>query len=403
MPDAVALLWYGAAATGAAESVRKALVNRGVGYTVSRHFLTAGIACMALSLAAGDPLTLDWADHLTGLHNVAIVVHNLLAMLAMVFTAGFLHTLGQLRLPMPAVVTVFLTCAAAMVTLYAQAGAHTSWFGSPRNPALPSQLYSAIYLGYMVGWLALLLLGLTVVAVGEVAGVRGGVALAQLGVAVSLVGLSWRLGVVIRLLADSEHLPRGTHFAVFTDAVGLALFVLGSLFAAATRTLFDMRDRRRRQRQEAAIERLWRRVRVLLAYRRRPPLRLREQVVEIEDALLIVDQLIDSATGRAIRDDLRDLALLYGVDTGHLATAAEIEIAIATIVAQLSHRPATPTPGCTDDADDAEAWWPETERLPVDDGARLVWLAAVGQALGERRVQRLAKRLGPRLTSDSPA
>ncbi|WIV60625.1 hypothetical protein [Amycolatopsis nalaikhensis] len=396
MPDAVALLWYGAAAAGVTESARKALVNRGFGYTLSRHFLTAGIACMALSLAAGDPMTLDWADQLTGLHNVAIVVHNALAMLAMVFTAGFLHTLGQLRLPMPAVTAIFLTCAAAMVTLYVLAGAHTSFFGAPQNPTWPSQLYSTIYLTYMVGWLAALLLGLTVVAVGEVAGVNGGVTLAQLGVAVSLVGLSWRLGVVLRLLFDPHHPPRGTHFAVFTDGVGLVLFIAGSVFAAATRRMFDRRDQRRTQRQEAAIEQLWRRVRILLVQRRRPPLTSIQQMVEIEDALLIVDQLIDSSTRSAIRNGLWDLVLLYEMDIEPIATAVEIEIAIAVIVARLSQPTAVPAEGNTDDADDTEAWWPETERLPVDDDKRARWLAATGAALSDRRVRRLAKKLGPK-------
>ncbi|SEF36876.1 hypothetical protein SAMN05421837_111297 [Amycolatopsis pretoriensis] len=395
MADAVSLLWYGAAAAGVTESARKALVNRGFGYTLSRHFLTAGIACMAMSLAAGDPMTLDWADQLTGLHNVAIVVHNLLAMLAMVFTAAFLHTLGQLRLPMPGVVTIFVACAAAMVTLYVLAGAHTSFFGSPQNPTLPSQLYSAIYLTYMVGWLAALLLGLTVVAMGEVAGVRGGVILAQLGVAVSLVGLSWRLGVVLHLLFDPHHPPRGTHFAVFTDGVGLVLFIAGSVFAAATRRIFDRRDQRRTQRQEAAIERLWRRVRILLVHRRRPPLTSIQQMVEIEDALLIVDQLIDSSTRSAIRNDLWDLVLLYEMDIEPMATAVEIEIAIAVIVARLSRPTAVHAEGNTDDAD-TEAWWPETERLPVDDDQRARWLAATGTALSDRRVRRLAKKLGPK-------
>ena len=92
MPDAVSLLWLGAAAAGVVEAARKTLVNRGSGYALSRHFLTAGIACMALSLAAGAPVTLDWVDRLTGLHNAAVVAQNVLAMLAMVFTAGFLHT-----------------------------------------------------------------------------------------------------------------------------------------------------------------------------------------------------------------------------------------------------------------------------------------------------------------------
>jgi hypothetical protein len=394
MPDAVSLLWYGAAAAGVTESARKALVNRGFGYTLSRHFLTAGIACMALSLAAGDPMTLDWADQLTGLHNVAIVVHHVLAMVAMVFTAAFLHTLGQLRLPMPAVATIFGVCAAAMVTLYVLAGAHTSFFGSHRNPTWPSQLYTAIYLTYMVGWLAALLLGLTVVAMGEVAGVRGGVTLAQLGVAVSLVGLSWRLGVVLRLLLDPHHPPRGTHFAVFTDGVGLVLFVAGSVFAAVTRRAFDRRDRGRTQRQEAAIERLWRRTRILLVHRRQPPLTPIQQMVEIEDALLIVDQLIGSATRSAIRHNLRDLELLYEIDIEPIATAVEIEIAVAAIVARLSQPPAGRTQADAE-ADDVDAWWPETERLPVDDDKRARWLAATGAALSERRVRRLAKKLGP--------
>jgi hypothetical protein len=395
MPDAVSLLWFGAAATGVVEAARKALVNRGSGYALSRHFLTAGIACMALSLAAGDPMTLDWADHVTGLHNAAVVVHNVLAMLAMVFTAGFLHTLGQLRLPMSAVVTIFVVCAAAMVILYALAGAHTSFFGSPRNPTWPSQLYSAIYLSYVVGWLALLLLGLTVVARGEVAGVRGGVALAQLGVAVSLVGLSWRLGVVLRLLVEPHHPPRGTHFAVFTDAAGLVLFVAGSLFAAATRRLFDWLDRRRTTRREAALEQLWKRLRVLLAHRQRPPLTLTQKLVEIEDALLVVEQLIDDDTRRAIRDHLRDLALyVYVADP--TATAVEIEIAISAVVAQLSQPATEHLPGENGrDSDDAEsaAWWPETERLHVDDVARTRWLAAIGETLTHRRVWRLAARL----------
>lgn len=395
MPDAVSVLWFGAAAAGVLEAARKALVNRGAGYALSRHFLTAGIACMALSLAAGDPMTLDWADHLTGLHNAAIVVHNVLAMLAMVFTAGFLHTLGQLRLPMPAVVTMFGVCAAAMVTLYVLAGAHTSFFASPRNPTWPSQLYSAIYLAYMVGWLALLLLGLTVVARGEVAGVRGGVALAQLGVAVSLVGLSWRLGVVLRLLAEPHHPPRGAHFAVFTDVAGLVLFVAGSLFAAATRRLFDWLDRRRAQRRDAAIERLWKRLRVLLAHRRRTPLTLTQKLVEIEDALLIVEQLIDDQTRRAIRDHLRDLALyVYVADP--TAIAVEIEIAISTVIARLSHPSAEDLHGENDHDsgnEESEAWWPETERLHVDDLARTRWLAVVGETLTHRRVQRLAAEM----------
>ncbi|WIY05537.1 hypothetical protein QRX60_17420 [Amycolatopsis mongoliensis] len=397
MADAVIVLWYGAAAAGVTESVRKVLVNRGVGYTLSRHLLTAGIACMALSMAAGDPMTLDWADALTGLHNVAIVVHHVLGMLAMVCVAAFLHTLGQLRLPMPGVVTIFMACAAAMVTLYVLAGAHTSFFASPRNPSLPSQLYSAIYLGYMVGWLALLLLGLTVVAAGEVAGVRGGVALAQLGVAVSLVGLCWRFGGAIRLLFDPHHPPRGSHFGVFTDAAGLLLFILGSAFAAATRRMFDRRDRRRTEREDGAIERLWRRTRILLASRRRSPLTQPQQVVEIEDALLIVDQTIDDAIRRAIRQDLQDLALVYGVNIEPMATAVEIEIAITALVAHLS-RPSCEhiSDNSTDDVEDTEVWWPETERLRVDDGTRRVWLAAVGEALSERRVQRLATKLGPR-------
>ncbi|MET8848633.1 hypothetical protein [Amycolatopsis sp. NPDC004625] len=395
MPDAVTVLWYGAAAAGVAESARKVLVNRGVGYTLSRHLLTAGIASMALSMAAGNPMTLDWADHLTGLHNVAIVVHHLLAMLAMVFSAAFLHTLGQLRLPMPGVVTIFLTCATAMVTLYVLAGAHTPWFASPKNPAPPSQLYSAIYLGYVIGWLALLLLGLTVVARGEVTAVRGGVALAQLGIAVSLVGLCWRFGGALRLLADPDHLPRGSHFGVFTDAAGLLLFVLGSLFAAATRSVFDRRDRRRSARQDAAIERLWRQARILLASRRRPPLSQAQQRVEIEDGLLILDQMIDPATRCAIRHDLRDLTIIYGVDIEPMATAVEIEIAIAALVAHLSHPSGKRTRDGTGDAEDGEAWWPETERLRVDDGTRLTYLAAVGEALSDRRVQRLAKKMGP--------
>lgn len=397
MADAVTVLWYGAAAAGVTESVRKVLVNRGVGYTLSRHLLTAGIACMALSMAAGDPMTLDWADALTGLHNVAIVVHHVLGMLAMVCVAAFLHTLGQLRLPMPGVVTIFVVCAAAMVTLYVLAGAHTSFFASPRNPSLPSQLYSAIYLGYMVGWLALLVLGLTVVAAGEVAGVRGGVALAQLGVAVSLVGLCWRFGGAIRLLFDPHHPPRGSHFGVFTDAAGLLLFILGSAFAAATRRMFDRRDRRRAAREDAAIERLWGRTRILLASRRRSPLTQPQQVVEIEDALLIVDQMIDDAIRRAIRQDLQDLALVYGLNIQPMATAVEIEIAITTLVAHLSRPPSEHiSDTSTDDVEDPEVWWPETERLRVDDGTRRVWLAAVGEALSERRVQRLATKLRPR-------
>ncbi|MBE1493166.1 hypothetical protein H4696_000266 [Amycolatopsis lexingtonensis] len=396
MADAVTVLWYGAAAAGVAESARKMLVNRGVGYTLSRHLLTAGTSCMALSMAAGDPMTLDWADALTGLHNVAIVVHHVLGMLAMVFVAAFLHTLGRLRLPIPGVVSIFVVCAAAMVTLYVLAGAHTSFFASPRNPALPSQLYSAIYLGYMVGWLALLLLGLTVVAAGEVAGVRGGVALAQLGIAVSLVGLCWRFGGAIRLLATPDHLPRGSHFGVFTDAAGLLLFILGSLFAAATRSVFDRRDRRRTARQDAAIERLWRRTRILLASRRRPPLTQPQKLVEIEDALLVVDQLIDSATRRAIRRDLQDLAPVCGMDIEPMATAVEIEVAIATLVAHLSHPSRRHLrEGSTDDAEDAEVWWPETERLHVDDGARLVWLAAAGDSLSDCWVQRLATKVRP--------
>ncbi len=396
MPDAVSVLWYGAAAAGVAEAARKTLVNRGSGYALSRHFLTAGIACMALSLAAGDPMTLDWADHLTDLHNAAIVAHHVLAMAAMVFTAGFLHTLGQLRLPMPAVITMFVVCAAAMVTLYALAGAHTSFFGSPRNPTWPSQLYSAIYLGYMVGWLALLLLGLTVVARGEVAGVRGGVALAQLGVAVSLVGLSWRLGVVLRLLADPHHPPRGTHFAVFTDGAGLVLFAAGSLFAAATRRLFDLLEERRAKRRDAAIERLWKRLRVLLAYRSRPPLTLTQKLVEIEDALLIVEQLVDDQARRAIRDELRTLALYVYVPAA-TATAVEIEIAIAALVTHLSHPPAEHLPDDNDDDDsgdtESQAWWPETKRVHVDDAARTQWLADIGDTLTHRRVRRLAARM----------
>ncbi|WP_284740235.1 hypothetical protein [Amycolatopsis sp. RTGN1] len=391
MADAVSLLWYGAAATGVVEAVRKALVNRGVGYALSRHFLTAGIACMALSLAFGDPMTLGWADHLTGLHNAGIVVHNVLAMLAMVCTAGFLHTLGRLRLPMPAVVTIFAVCAAVMVTVYVLAGAHTSFFGSPRNPALPSQLYSAVYLAYMVGWLVLLLVGVMAVAQGEPAAVRGGVALAQLGVAVSLAGLCWRFGVVLRLLLDPHHPPRGTHFAVFTDAAGLALFVAGSLFAAATRRLFDWLDRRRSKRREAAIEQLWTRVRVLLACRQRPPLTLAQQLVEIEDALLIVDQLIDDETRRTIFRDLRSRALFKDL-TEPRATAVEIEIAISVVVAHLSQPSAQYVPD--EEVEDAgtEAWWPETERVQLDDPARITWLAAVGQVLTSRRVQRLAAR-----------
>ncbi|MEA5366238.1 hypothetical protein VA596_42380 [Amycolatopsis sp., V23-08] len=394
MADAVTVLWYGAAVAGVAESGRKMLVNRGVGYTSSRHFLTAGIACMALSMAAGDPMTLDWADNVTGLHNVAIVAHNVLGMLAMVFVAAFLHTLGQLRLPMPGVLTIFVVCAAAMATLYVLAGAHTSFFASPRNPSLSSQLYSAIYLGYMVGWLALLLLGLTVVARGEVAGVRGGVALAQLGIAVSLVGLCWRFGGALRLLADPHHLPRGSHFGVFTDAAGLLLFILGSAFAAATRRVFDRRDRRRKQREDAAIEHLWGRTRILLASRRRPPLTQPQQLVEIEDALLIVNQMIDDAIRRAIRQDLQ---FVYGLNIESMAAAVEIEIATATLVAHLS-RPSGEhiSDDTTDDAEEAEVWWPETERLRVDDGTRRVWLAAVGEALSERRVQRLATKIGPR-------
>ncbi len=388
MPDTVSALWLGAATAGLVEAVRKALVNRGSGYALSRHFLTAGIACMALSLAAGAPVTLDWADRLTGLHNAAVVAQNLLAMLAMVFTAAFLHTLGQLRLPMPAVVAIFAGCATAMVTLYVLAGAHTSFFASPRNPTWPSQLYSAIYLSYLVGWLALLLLGLTVVARGEVAGVRGGVALAQLGVAVSLVGLSWRLGVVLRLLVDPHHPPRGTHFGMFTDGAGLVLFVAGSLFAAATRRLFDWLDRRR----DAAIERLWKHLRVLLAHRRPPPLTLTQKLVEIEDALLIVEQLVDDRIRRGIRDELQTLTPYVYVPPG-AATAVDIEIAIAAVVAHLSHPSAERLPGENRDEGDggeSRAWWPETERLHVDDVARTRWLAEVGDALTHRRVQRMA-------------
>jgi hypothetical protein len=338
---------------------------------------------------------LDWADQVTGLHNAAVVVQNVLAMLAMVCTAGFLHTLGRLRLPMPAVVTIFVVCAATMVTLYVLAGAHTSFFASTRNPTWPSQLYSAIYLSYMVGWLALLLLGLTVVARGEMAGVRGGVALAQLGVAVALVGLSWRLGVVLRLLVEPHHPPRGTHFAVFADAAGLVLFVAGSLFAAATRRLFDWLDRRRTTRRDVAIERLWTRLRVLLAHRSRPPLTLTQKLVEIEDALLIVDQLIDDETRCAIRDHLRDLARYVSV-AAPTATAVEIEIAIATVVAHLSHPSAEHLPdGNDDDGDEAESatWWPETERLHVDDVGRTKWLAELGDMLTHRRVQRMAARM----------
>ncbi|MGW5745048.1 hypothetical protein [Amycolatopsis sp. NPDC003861] len=392
MPDAVSLLWLGAAAAGVIEAVRKAVVNRGSGYALSRHFLTAGIACMALSLAAGAPVTLDWVDELTGLHNTAVVAQNVLAMLAMVFTAGFLHTLGQLRLPMPAVITIFVVCAAAMITLYTLAGARTSFFASPRNPTWPSQLYSAIYLGYLVGWLAMLLLGLTVVARGEVAGVRGGVAFAQLGVAVSLVGLSWRLGVALRLLVDPHHPPRGTHFGVFTDGAGLMFFVAGSLFAAATRRLFDWLDRRRTQRRDAAIERLWKRVRVLLAHRRPPPLSFIQKLVEIEDALLIVEQLVDERIRRAIRNELQTLALYVYVPAG-TATAVDIEIALATIVAHLSRPSAGHLPGSGRDDADSPAWWLETERLHVDDAARIRWLADVGDALTHRRVQRMATRI----------
>jgi hypothetical protein len=392
MADAVSLLWYGAAATGVVEAVRKALVNRGVGYALSRHFLTAGIACMALSLAFGDPMTLDWADHLTSLRNAGIVVHNVLAMLAMVCAAGFLHTLGRLRLPMPGVVTIFAVCAAAMVTVYVLTGAHTPFFGSPRNPTLPSQLYSAIYLAYMVGWLVLLLVGLMAVAHGEPAAVRGGVALAQLGIAVALAGLCSRFGVVFRLLLDPHHPPLGTHFAVFTDAAGLALFVAGSLFAAATRRLFDWLDRRRSKTREAAIEHLWTRVRVLLACRQRPPLTQAQQLVEIEDALLIADQLIEGETRRAIRRGIRNRALL-GSLVEPRATAAEIEIAISVLVTRLSQPAAEHAPDKKREVAGTEAWWPETERVQLDDTARTTWLAAVGQALTSRRVQRLAAKV----------
>ena len=94
-----------------------------------------------------------------------------------------------------------------------------------------------------------------------------------------------------------------------------------------------------------------------------------------------------------IRDELHTLALYVYVPPG-TATAVDIEIAIAAVVAHLSHPSAEHLPG--EDGDDAEAraWWPETERLHVDDVARTRWLAEVGDALTHRRVQRMAARIG---------
>src|SRR5204863_421710 len=74
MPDAISTLWYCSAVAGLTESARKTVVSLRVGHELSRDYLAAGLALVALSVAAGAPSTRLWAEHVIGTGNVAFVV-----------------------------------------------------------------------------------------------------------------------------------------------------------------------------------------------------------------------------------------------------------------------------------------------------------------------------------------
>ncbi|WP_410659451.1 hypothetical protein [Amycolatopsis sp. lyj-112] len=323
MPDAISLLWYAASVLGLAEATRKIVVNRRLGHERSRDYLALGLAFIALSMGAGAPFTMEWADRLTGIRNVAFVVHSILAMAAMVCVAGFLRALERLRVRVRVATAVFLLCAAALVVLYLAAGTMDPDFGASRNPAPASLAYTLIYLAYMSTWLILCICGLWSIGRAEERVVRIGVLLAATGIVISLTGLLWKAVVATSTLMAAEQRLGGTGFGVIADAIGLVLFAGGSVFAAAVRHVQDRREHARAVRRDEAVDMLWRLLAPVLADRfptaGSPQPGLREKIVAIFDARMLLRALARPG----LEVDVADLARRFGHGEHHVALLAD--------------------------------------------------------------------------------
>ncbi|WP_158889005.1 MAB_1171c family putative transporter [Amycolatopsis anabasis] len=318
---------YAAAVGSIVESVRKSIVNRAVAHEISRDYVAVGLAVISLSLVAGAPATMSWCDEVTGMFNLAFLLHGVAAMAAMVCVAGFLRSVERLHVRVRTAAGLFAVCTVALVVLYLARGTTDPDFGASSDHHAASIAYNLIYLVYMCAWLVLFIRGSWFSTRREERVVQFGVFLAAVGMAFGLLGLGWKIALTVHGILDPGHILRDTRISLISQAIGVVLFAAGSVFAAAVRRLHDRRDRRR----NAAVTKLWcmlepvRNESAILSDDECPD--LRRQVVEIFDGILVLRRYIPSEVGDVAAEFAQALKLDHG-STKLLLGAAELRVAL---------------------------------------------------------------------------
>jgi hypothetical protein len=312
------------------ESVRKTVVNRRLDHEISRDYLAVGLALVAVSFAAGARPTADWLDRLSGVPNLAFLVHGLSAMAAMVCVAGFVRSLHRSPVRVRTAATLFMVCALVQVGLFLAGGVTDPDFGSTAGNGAASRIYTLIYLTYMVSWIAMFIGSAFGAAQQETGEVKAGVLLAVAGMSIAVVGLAGRLLLTVTGLVFPSLARFWAGIAVVAEAGGVVIFAAGSAFAAATRTLRDRHDRARRVRQHASIEELWRRLEMvradIVSFGDGEYPDLHQQLVEVLDARLILRPYVSPPLRALIVESAHE----HAADSGTadlIAEAAEVRIA----------------------------------------------------------------------------
>ncbi|WP_158892578.1 MAB_1171c family putative transporter [Amycolatopsis anabasis] len=310
MADPASVVIYLAAAVAVAESVRKAVTNRGLRAELARSYVAAGLGAFGLALAAGAPATMRLSDGLFGVLNIAFLLNGLLAMLAMLCVAGFLRSMSAVKLRLRGAAAVLAVAAAAMVTLYLVDGTTRPEFGSSADHHLTSHAYNLIYLTYMTVWLYLFVRKVRAIARRAERVIRWGLWIAVAGMLVGLAGLAWKLVLTVEDLIAPDAGLRPSAVSLTLAAIGTVLFAAGSAFAALARHLLERRDQMLSRRTHHAIEYLWHAVQPA----RPPELRdrhegtppdLDHQAIRIRDAQLTLRPYIPTGIRELALQDAR--------------------------------------------------------------------------------------------------
>ncbi|UJW32554.1 hypothetical protein L3Q67_01825 [Saccharothrix sp. AJ9571] len=255
MPDYFSGLTVTAGTLALAEAARKALVNRRLGHGErARDYLVIALVCMGCASFASAPAAARWADRVFEARNVSFYVASAATVLSILGLAGFLRASGVTGVRVRTVVAGGLACLVTMTLLYLLEGTSEPGFATTADDRPAARLYNTVFHGAVAAGLCAFIERTAAEIRRADRALRLALGLAVAGMAVGVVPVLWKLGLV---LVGGVTEPRYMSVTLHLSAASVITFSAGSAAAAAVRSTLDLCHRRRRERREQALCELW--------------------------------------------------------------------------------------------------------------------------------------------------